>query len=97
MIARRPGGLGLGNELDVMHVHDIEVRRVQARKTAFDAGADGSRGIVERVPRASEPSTLGELRMGVYLLLWAVRAMRRTHDLIGRAGKLVFERLQGGS
>lgn len=61
MIARRPWRLGVGNELDVVQVHGIKVRRVQPRETALDASAHACGGIVERVPRVSEPSTFREL------------------------------------
>ena len=61
MIARRPRCLGIGDALDVVQVDGIEVRRVQPREAALDAHADASRGIVERVPRVSEPSTFRKL------------------------------------
>ena len=64
VIARRPRSRACSNELDVVHVHDIEVRRMQPLQTARHARADALRRIIERVPRVPEPTAL--CKLGVY-------------------------------
>lgn len=62
MITRRSRRLALGDEFDVVQVDYIEVRRMQTRETARNAGADAMRSIVKRVPRISKPAAFCELQ-----------------------------------